>query len=84
MDLAGRKRALVSGSTAGIGWAIAAGLTAEGGRWCERPNPGPGRRRGRRHPRTPSLGKVQGVAADLGNAAGCARMAVEVAEVTCW
>ena len=76
------KRALVSGSTAGIGWAIAAGLTAEGaevvvnGRTQARVDAAVGAIR-ERHP----WAKVRGVAADLGSAAGCARMAVEVAEV---
>ena len=76
------KRALVSGSTAGIGWAIAAGLAAEGAEVVVN-----GRTQARvdaavrtireRHSRA----KVRGVAADLGTAAGCARIAGEVTEV---
>ena len=62
------KRALVSGSTAGIGWAIAAGLAAEGAEVVVN-----GRTQARvdargairdRHPRA----TVRGVAADLGTA----------------
>jgi len=76
------KRALVSGSTAGIGWAIAAGLAAEGAEVVVN-----GRTQARvdaairalrdRHPRA----RVRGVAADLGTAEGCARMATEVPEL---
>ncbi|HEY1417418.1 MAG TPA: SDR family oxidoreductase, partial [Myxococcaceae bacterium] len=76
------KRALVSGSTAGIGWAIAAGLAAEGAEVVVN-----GRTEARvaaavrqiqdRHPRA----RVRGVAADLGTAEGCARMVREVPEV---
>jgi NAD(P)-dependent dehydrogenase (short-subunit alcohol dehydrogenase family) len=76
------KRALVSGSTAGIGWAIAAGLAAEGAEVVLN-----GRTPARveaairavkdRHP----VARVRGVAADLGTAEGCLRMAREVPEV---
>jgi NAD(P)-dependent dehydrogenase (short-subunit alcohol dehydrogenase family) len=76
------KRALVSGSTAGIGWAIAAGLAAEGAEVVVN-----GRTEARvasavqqiqaRHPRA----RLRGVAADLGTADGCARMVREVPEV---
>jgi len=76
------KRALVSGSTAGIGWAIAAGLAAEGAEVVLN-----GRTQARvdtaiqavkeRHPRA----RIRGVAADLGTAEGCLRMAREVPEV---
>lgn len=76
------KRALVSGSTAGIGWAIAAGLVAEGAEVVLN-----GRTPARveaairavkdRHPGA----RVLGVAADLGTAEGCLRMAREVPEV---
>lgn len=76
------KRALVSGSTAGIGWAIAAGLAGEGAEVVVN-----GRTQARvdaavraileRHP----WAKVRGIAADLGGAAGCARMAEEVPEL---
>jgi NAD(P)-dependent dehydrogenase (short-subunit alcohol dehydrogenase family) len=76
------KRALVSGSTAGIGWAIAAGLAAEGaevvvnGRTQPRVDAAV-RAIGDRHPRA----RVRGVAADLGTAEGCVRMAKEVPEL---
>jgi NAD(P)-dependent dehydrogenase (short-subunit alcohol dehydrogenase family) len=76
------KRALVSGSTAGIGWAIAAGLAAEGaevvvnGRTETRVEAAV-RQIQDRHPRA----RVRGVAADLGTADGCARMVREVPEV---
>ena len=76
------KRALVSGSTAGIGWAIAAGLAAEGeevvvnGRTQARVDAAIRALRDR-HPRA----RVRGVAADLGTAEGCARMATEVPEL---
>jgi NAD(P)-dependent dehydrogenase (short-subunit alcohol dehydrogenase family) len=76
------KRALVTGSTAGIGWAIAAGLAAEGAEVVVN-----GRTEARvvsavkqiqaRHPRA----RVRGVAADLGTADGCARMVREVPEL---
>jgi len=76
------KRALVSGSTAGIGWAIAAGLAAEGAEVVVN-----GRTQARvdaairalrdRHPSA----RLRGVAADLGTAEGCARMATEVPEL---
>jgi NAD(P)-dependent dehydrogenase (short-subunit alcohol dehydrogenase family) len=76
------KRALVSGSTAGIGWAIAAGLAAEGAEVVVN-----GRTQARveaalaairdRHPKA----KVRGVAADLGTEAGCAQIASEVPEL---
>jgi NAD(P)-dependent dehydrogenase (short-subunit alcohol dehydrogenase family) len=76
------KRALVSGSTAGIGWAIAAGLAAEGaevvvnGRTQARVD-GAIRALRDRHPRA----RVRGVAADLGTAEGCAQMATDVPEL---
>ena len=76
------KRALVSGSTAGIGWAIAAGLAGEGaevvvnGRTQARVDAAVGAI-GDRHPGA----RVRGVAADLGTAEGCARMGKEVPEV---
>jgi NAD(P)-dependent dehydrogenase (short-subunit alcohol dehydrogenase family) len=76
------KRAVVTGSTAGIGWAIAAGLAAEGAEVVLN-----GRTEARvlsaveqvrqRHPRA----RVRGIAADLGTAEGCARMVREVPEV---
>jgi NAD(P)-dependent dehydrogenase (short-subunit alcohol dehydrogenase family) len=76
------KRALVTGSTAGIGWAIAAGLAAEGAEVVVN---------GRTEARVASAVKqinalqpkarVRGIAADLGTADGCARMAREVPEV---
>ena len=76
------KRALVSGSTAGIGWAIAAGLAAEGaevvvnGRTQARVDAALAAIRDR-HPRA----MVRGFAADLGTAEGCARIAQAVPEV---
>lgn len=76
------KRALVSGSTAGIGWAIAAGLAAEGadvvlnGRTEERVRAAVRRVR-ERHPGA----RVRGIAADLGTAEGCARVVREVPEL---
>src|SRR5215470_13414612 len=75
------KRAVVSGSTAGIGWAIAAGLAAEGaevvlnGRSEARVRSAVDQVR-ERHPRA----RVRGVAADLGTAEGCARLVREVPE----
>ena len=81
LELKGR-RALVSGSTAGIGWAIAAGLAAEGAEVVLN-----GRTEARveaavravreRHP----AARVRGVAADLGTAEGCARVVREMSEV---
>src|SRR5262249_14280456 len=76
------KRALVSGSTAGIGWAIAAGLAAEGaevvlnGRTEARVRSAVEQVRAR-HPRA----VVRGIAADLGTAEGCARVVHEVPAV---
>jgi NAD(P)-dependent dehydrogenase (short-subunit alcohol dehydrogenase family) len=76
------KRALVTGSTAGIGWAIAAGLAAEGaevvvnGR-TEARVASAVQQIGARHPKA----RVRGIAADLGTADGCARMVREVPEV---
>ena len=76
------KRALVSGSTAGIGWAIAAGLAAEGaevvlnGRTEARVEAAVRAVR-QRHP----AARVRGIAADLGTSEGCARVVREMAEV---
>jgi NAD(P)-dependent dehydrogenase (short-subunit alcohol dehydrogenase family) len=76
------KRALVSGSTAGIGWAIAAGLAAEGaevvvnGRTQSRVDAAV-RAVKERHPSA----QLRGVAADLGTAEGCTLMVREVPEV---
>src|SRR5215468_756854 len=76
------KRAVVSGSTAGIGWAIASGLAAEGaevvlnGRSEARVTAALEQLRAR-HPKA----RVRGIAADLGTADGCARMVREVPEV---
>ncbi|HMD55074.1 MAG TPA: SDR family oxidoreductase [Phycisphaerae bacterium] len=76
------KKALVSGSTAGIGWAIADLLAAEGvhvwvnGRTQERVDAAVERVTQHR------VGaKVQGIAADLGTAAGCAKATSAVPEV---
>jgi NAD(P)-dependent dehydrogenase (short-subunit alcohol dehydrogenase family) len=72
LDLDG-KRALVTGSTAGIGFAIAAALAAEGakvivnGRTDERVASATQRLR-----ETVSTAQVEGLAADLGTAKGCA------------
>jgi NAD(P)-dependent dehydrogenase (short-subunit alcohol dehydrogenase family) len=74
LDLEG-KRALITGSTAGIGWAIAAGLAAEGaevilnGRTEARVEAALRRLR-ERQPRA----RVGGIAADLGTAEGCAQL----------
>ncbi|WP_263141604.1 SDR family oxidoreductase [Pseudomonas sp. RIT-PI-AD] len=81
IDLTG-KRALVSGSTAGIGLAIARGLAGAGaevvinGRTPARVEQALATLRGE-HP----AARLQGVAADLGDAAGAARLFAEVAEV---
>jgi NAD(P)-dependent dehydrogenase (short-subunit alcohol dehydrogenase family) len=83
MDLGLRDRtALVSGSTAGIGFAIASGLAAEGaavvinGRTQPRVDEAIARLR-RAHPRA----TVSGVAADLGTADGARRLADAVPSV---
>ncbi|HUM12128.1 MAG TPA: SDR family oxidoreductase [Myxococcaceae bacterium] len=76
------KRALVSGSTAGIGWAIAAALAGEGaevvlnGRTAARVEAAVAQVRAR-HPGA----RVRGMAADLGTAEGCARVVRELPEV---
>jgi NAD(P)-dependent dehydrogenase (short-subunit alcohol dehydrogenase family) len=74
------KRALVTGSTAGIGFAIAKALAAEGasvvvnGRTSERVTTAVEAMKG--------VGSaVSGVAADLGTAAGCAELVRQVPEV---
>jgi NAD(P)-dependent dehydrogenase (short-subunit alcohol dehydrogenase family) len=70
------KRAVVTGSTAGIGFAIAKRLAAEGaavvvnGRTEKRVNTAIEQIRGE-HPRA----NLTGVAADISNAAGCAKLA---------
>jgi tetratricopeptide (TPR) repeat protein len=72
----------VSGSTAGIGWAIAAGLAAEGaevvlnGRTEARVQTAVSWVRAR-HPGA----RVRGIAADSGTAEGCARVVRELPEV---
>jgi NAD(P)-dependent dehydrogenase (short-subunit alcohol dehydrogenase family) len=76
------KKALVSGSTAGIGFAIADLLAAEGaqvyvnGRTKERVDKAVSQITAR-HP----AAKVQGIAADLGTAAGCAVVTNALGEV---
>ena len=82
MDLKLRgKRALVTGSTAGIGFAIASGLAREGAEVIVN---------GRSEQRTAEAveriaaeggTKVTGIAADLGTAGGAARMAEQAGEV---
>ena len=83
MDLRlGGKRALVSGSTAGIGLAIAAELAREGARVVVN-----GRTEARVAEAVRAVGavapgaEVSGVAADLGTAAGCDRLLARVTEV---
>jgi hypothetical protein len=76
------KRALVTGSTVGIGFAIAAGLANEGanvivnGRTEERVNDAVARVRAGN-----GQGKVTGVAADLGTKAGVERLIAEIPNV---
>jgi NAD(P)-dependent dehydrogenase (short-subunit alcohol dehydrogenase family) len=76
------KRALVTGSTAGIGWATARALAAEGahvvvnGRTPERVEAAVARLRGE----LPGA-QVQGIAADLGSAEGCAQMTAQLPDV---
>jgi NAD(P)-dependent dehydrogenase (short-subunit alcohol dehydrogenase family) len=76
------KRALVTGSTAGIGYAIAEGLAAEGARVVVN-----GRTRARVDEAVAALRKkhpgadVSGVAADAGSAAGCSAVIAAVPEV---
>jgi NAD(P)-dependent dehydrogenase (short-subunit alcohol dehydrogenase family) len=83
MDLQLRgKRALVTGSTAGIGFAAAAGLHREGatvvvnGRTRERVEEAVGHIRG-----TGGDGQVSGIAADLSTAEGVDRLARQLPEV---
>ncbi len=77
------KRALVSGSTVGIGFAIAKALAAEGasvfvnGRSEERVAKAVAAIRAA----APADAEVQGFAADLGNAEGCAKLVQAVPEV---
>jgi len=81
LQLEGRT-ALVTGSTAGIGWAIAAALAAEGaevvlnGRTDARVRSAVEQVRARH-----SRPRVRGIAADLGTAEGCARVVHEVPAV---
>src|SRR5262249_20843648 len=83
MDLQLRgKRALVTGSTAGIGFATATGLSREGaavvvnGRTPERVDEAVGKIRG-----LGSGGEVAGVAADLSTAEGVAHLVRQLLEV---
>jgi NAD(P)-dependent dehydrogenase (short-subunit alcohol dehydrogenase family) len=76
------KRALVTGSTAGIGWATARALAAEGahvvinGRTAERVEAAVAKLRNE----LPGA-QVQGIAADLGSAEGCAQLTAQLPEV---
>jgi len=76
------KKVLVTGSTAGIGFATARALAAEGasvivnGRGQERVNAAISEIR-KLHPRS----HLSGVASDVSNATGCAKLIQEVAEV---
>ena len=82
MDLKLRgKRALVTGSTAGIGFAIASGLAREGAEVIVN-----GRSEQRTEKAVERIGaeggtKATGIAADLGTAGGAARMAEQAGEV---
>src|SRR5215475_12460701 len=79
IDLSG-KTALVTGSTAGIGYAIAKGLAASGanviinGRSQDKVNASVRRLDG-------VGGKVQGIAADVSTAAGCKALVAALSEV---
>ncbi len=76
------KRALVTGSTAGIGWATARALAAEGahvvvnGRSAQRVEAAVSRLRGE----LPNA-QVHGIAADLGTAEGCAQLTAQLPDV---
>jgi NAD(P)-dependent dehydrogenase (short-subunit alcohol dehydrogenase family) len=76
------KRALVTGSTAGIGWATARALAAEGahvvinGRTAERVQAAVAKLRNE----LPGA-QVQGIATDLGSAEGCAQLTAQLPEV---
>jgi len=76
------KRALVTGSTGGIGYAAAAGLAREGARVVVN-----GRTEARVAAAIARLGveipgaELEGIAADLGSAAGCARLTAQLPEV---
>jgi NAD(P)-dependent dehydrogenase (short-subunit alcohol dehydrogenase family) len=76
------KRALVTGSTAGIGWATARALAAEGahvivnGRTPQRVEAAVARLRDEL-----ADAQVQGIAADLGGADGCAQLTAQLPEV---
>jgi NAD(P)-dependent dehydrogenase (short-subunit alcohol dehydrogenase family) len=76
------KRALVTGSTAGIGFAIAHALAAEGAMVClnGRTAQGVGAAVRRLQDACPGA-EIRGVAADLSNAEGCARLAAECPDV---
>lgn len=79
IDLSG-KTALVTGSTAGIGYAIAKGLAASGanvvinGRSQDKVNASVRKLDG-------AGGKVQGIAADVSTAAGCKALVAALSEV---
>src|SRR5277367_3646444 len=81
IDLSG-KTALVTGSTAGIGYAIAKGLAASGAEVVLN-----GRGKARVDEAVANLakavggGKVRGIAADVSTAAGCKELAVALPHV---
>jgi NAD(P)-dependent dehydrogenase (short-subunit alcohol dehydrogenase family) len=76
------KRALVTGSTAGIGWATARALAAEGahvvvnGRTPQRVEDAVAKLRGE----LPGA-QVEGIVADLGSAEGCAQLTAQLPDV---
>ena len=81
IDLSG-KTALVTGSTAGIGHAIARALPRPAPRSCSTAGPRPrSMRPWRRSPRPCPARKVRGIAADVSTAAGCKALLAALPEV---
>ena len=80
IDLSG-KTAIVTGSSSGIGFAIASGLAASGARVVVngRSQDSPDKAIARLRESLPA-GKLQAVAADIGTAEGCARLAAALPE----